>query len=197
MKHAIHLGAAASAALVALSGAVEAVEAPRLRYEFECFDADGKLKWRDSFDNLVTTEGKNDLLDKYFKGSAYTAAWFVGLVSSVSYSALAAGDTAAQINGTNAWKEANTAAGANTPTYSQGTRPALTLGTVAAGSVDNSASKAVFSITGTGTIKGAFVASVSTLAGTTGKLYSVGTFAADRAVINGDTLNVQVTLSGS
>lgn len=191
------VGLAVAAALAAANGAAEAFDAPRLRYEFECYDADGRLKWRDEFCNLVTTEGKNDLLDKYFKGSSYTAAWYVGLISSVSYSALAAGDTAAQINGTNAWKEANTGGGANTPTFSQGTRPALTLGSVSGGSVDNSASKAAFSITGTGTIKGAFVASVSTLGGTTGKLYSEGTFSADRSVVNGDTLNVQVTLTAS
>lgn len=186
-----------SASISAGGGCAEDVDAPRLHYEFECYDAEGNLRWKDEFDNLVTTQGKTDIIDKYFKGSAYTAAWYVGLVSSVSYSAIAAGDTAAQINGTNGWKEANTGAGANTPTFSQSNRPALTLGTVSAGSVDNSASKAVFSMTGNGTVKGAFVASTNTLGGTTGVLYSAGTFTADRTVLSGDTLNVQVTLSGS
>src|SRR4051812_26948682 len=32
-----------------------------------------RRQWREVFHNLVTTEGKNDILDKYFKGSSYTA----------------------------------------------------------------------------------------------------------------------------
>jgi hypothetical protein len=79
--------------------------------------------------------------------------------------------------------------------YSQGTRPAFVLGTIAAGSVDNSASKAVFTINGTATIGGAFVANNSTKAGSTGILLGAGEFAAARSVLSGDTLNVTVTCS--
>ena len=48
-------------------------------YMFECFDADGNLKWREEVHNLVCNGGLDDVLTKYFKGSAYTAAWYVGL----------------------------------------------------------------------------------------------------------------------
>jgi hypothetical protein len=48
-------------------------------YEFECFDKYGNLKWEERVKNLITNEGLNDVLNKYFKGSAYTAAWYVGL----------------------------------------------------------------------------------------------------------------------
>lgn len=173
----------------------ETVQAPVFEYTIECVAPDGTLRWREVTRNTVTTEGKNDLLTKYFKGSAYTAAWYCLLISSVSYSALAAGDTAAQINGTNGWKEANTGAGANTPTYSQSNRPALTFGTASAGSLATSSASA-FSITGTGTIKGAGCVSTNTIGGTTGVLYNIALFSGgDRAVINGDTVNVSATLT--
>src|SRR6185503_4261059 len=113
------------------------------RYSATCIGPDGKEKWRDDFDNLWTTQGKNATLDSIDGGSA-VAALFVGLISSVSYTAVAAGDTAAQINGTNQWKEG---AASNAPDYSQGTRPALTLAAASAGSRATSAAS-VFSITG-------------------------------------------------
>lgn len=141
--------------------------------------------WVDQFHNLVVTVGLNDLLDKRFKASGYTAADYVGLTTATP--TFAAGDTMASHAG---WTE--------TGTYSQATRPALTLGTVASGSVDNSASKATFSINGTVTVGGAFVNTVSTKSGSTGTLYGGGALAeGNRALVNGDSLAVQVTLSAT
>ncbi len=177
-----------SAGLDARNGLSEAIDAPHFTFHFTCVGADGQLKWQDSYKNLVTTGGKNDLLDKYFAGSAYTAAWYLGLISLASYSAVAAADTMASHAG---WLEAGAA---NAPTYSQGTRPAVTFSAAAAGSKATSAAS-VFSITGTGTVKGGFTTTISTKDGTTGILYSAGLFSGDRAVINGDTLNVSLTLS--
>jgi len=70
---------------------------PKNTYLFECRDLDGNLKWTEQVENLTVTQGLNDNLTKYFKGSSYTATWFVGLIDNASFSALAAGDTAAQI----------------------------------------------------------------------------------------------------
>ncbi|WP_322470291.1 hypothetical protein SOM08_06195 [Hydrogenophaga sp. SNF1] len=155
-------------------------KAPRFIYEVECVGADGQVKWTERIENLVTTVGKTDLIDKYFKGSAYTAAWYLGLKGTGT---AAVGDTLASHAG---WAEVNP--------YT-GNRPAITFGTTAAGS--NTATAVSFSITVAGptTVAGAFVASVNT--GTSGLLYSAGDFAVSRSVVAGDTLNVTLTVSAS
>jgi len=42
-------------------------------YTVTCVGPDGELKWSDSFHNLVVNEGLQDMNDKYFKASGYTA----------------------------------------------------------------------------------------------------------------------------
>lgn len=142
-------------------------------------------KWSDKFDNLVTTVGKNNLLDNHLSGSGYTASWYLGLISSTSYTSGAAiGDTSASHTG---WTEDQA--------YSQANRPTATFSAAAAGSKALTAALA-FSINGTTTIKGCFLISNSTKGGTTGTLYSAGLFSGgDKAVGNGDTLNVSYTAS--
>lgn len=153
-------------------------------YVVECRDAAGNLKWTDEIHNLVTTVGKNDALDKYLAGSAYTAAWYMGLIDSTSYTAVAAGDTAASHAG---WQESSA--------YSQANRPTAAFSAASGGSKSLS-SALTFSINGTATIKGCFLISNATKAGTTGILYSAGLFTAgDKAVQSGDTLNVSYTAS--
>lgn len=176
--------AAVAAALGVSVALAEHCPAPRFLYEIECVGADGRVKWRESFSNTVVTSGKNDLLTNYFKGSSYTAAFYVGLVDNASFSAIAAADTMASHAG---WLESTA--------YSNANRPTLTLGSASAGSIDNSASKASFSINATATINGAFTTTNNTKGGTTGTLYSAGSFGSTRSVLNGDTLNVQVTLT--
>lgn len=154
----------------------DAVQAPRAIFNMQCFDPEGNLKWEETIENLVTTEGKTFILDKLIKASAYTAAWFCGLKDTVD---AVVGDTLASHAG---WSEL-------TP-YS-GNRPAITWGTTSGGS--NTATAVSFAITGTATVGGAFVASVNT--GTSGTLYNAADFTVARGVANGDTLNVTITLT--
>lgn len=155
-------------------------------WRIECHDRDGNLKWVDEFANLVTTVGMNDLLTQYFKGSAYTAAWYVGLTAGTP--TFAAGDTMSSHSG---WTEVTA--------YSEGARQTLTLGTPSGGSVNNTASKAVFTISSNGTtIGGAFVVTNSTKGGTSGTIYGGGALGAgNKTIDNGDTLSVTVTLTVS
>lgn len=155
------------------------------RYDVVCFGPDGKEKWRDTAFNLVVNEGLNDLLDKYFKGSTYTAAHYVGLTDGTPTPA--AGDTMASHAG---WTEVTA--------YTEGTRQAFTPGTVASQSVDNSASKATFSINGTTTVGGLFLTTNNTKGGSTGTLYGAAAFSGgDKSLGNGDTLQVTATATAA
>ena len=154
-------------------------------YHFECFDSEGNLKWEETVKNLVVNVGLDDILDKYYKGSTYTAAHYVGLVSATP--TIAAADTMASHAG---WTEI--------ADYSESVRQTLTLGTVSSQSVSNTASKAVFSINGTASVGGAFVTTNDTKSGTTGTLVGAAAFTTgNRSVLSGDTLNVTVTLSAA
>jgi hypothetical protein len=154
-----------------------------------CYDKDGNLKWTAKSPNLVVNVGLADMNDKYFSGSGYTAAWYIGLYGAAATNDPAAGDTMASHAG---WTEVTA--------YSQATRPAATFGsaTVADPSViNNSGSPAQFSINGTTTVGGAFLTSDDTKSGTTGILFSASDFQSpgDRSVVSGDTVNVTYEFS--
>lgn len=153
----------------------------RNHYHVECFGPDGRLKWEDHSDNLVMDVGLDEFLQRIWKSSGFTAADFIGLTDDSP--SIVAGDTMASHAG---WVEAEG--------YTEGTREAYTLGSVASQSVDNSASKASFSIDATDTIGGAFAVNESTKGGTSGILLGAAAFSGgDKAVANLDTLNVTVT----
>lgn len=157
----------------------------RNTYVVECHDKDGRLKWREEMQNLTVNVGLDEILDKFWKGSTYTASFFVGLTDGTP--TVAAGDTMASHAG---WAEVTD--------YSESVRETLTLGSVSSQSVDNSASKAVFSVTGTATVGGAFITTNNTKSGTTGILIGAVAFTGgDKSVSNGDTLSVTATLTAA
>lgn len=156
----------------------ETQRAPSFFHQVICMGADGNEKWRESVRNLVTIAGKTDLVTRYFTGSSYTAAWYLGLMSSGTASA---SDTLSIHGG---WSEI--------APYS-GNRPAITFGTTSGGS--NTANAISFSINATATISGAFIANASS--GTSGILYSASSFSVARSVASGDTLTIAPTVSVS
>lgn len=155
-------------------------------YTIECRDKDGNLKWVEKITNLVTTEGLNDSLDKHLKGLNYSAAWYLGLTGASP--TFAAGDTMSSHSG---WTEV--------AAYSESARPQITFGSVSAGSVNNSASKATYTVNADGTqIGGAFTVGNSTKGGSTGVLYGGGAFAGgNKTLSNGDTLSVTITCTAA
>jgi hypothetical protein len=158
-------------------------------YTIECFDAQGNLKWEAKSKNLVVNVGLQDMNAKYFTGSAYTAAWYIGLYGAGASNTPAAADTMSSHAG---WTEV--------VPYSNATRPACTFGTPTTANpsvATNSASPASFTINATATVGGAFLTSNSTKSGTTGILYSAADFGSpgDRSVASGDILTLTYTLS--
>ena len=159
--------------------------------------------WRDTFDNTVMTVGKNYMLDNFLAASAFTQTGpYLGLISSVSYTAIAATDTAAQINGTNGWKEAgNAARGPEWSTPAANARGTCAWSAAAAGVKALSAALSFTIATTAGTIKGAFLvlgaSAVATNGSTAGTLFSAGlNTGGDRAVNVADVVNAtwQLTL---
>lgn len=184
----IDLGEQSGAAIQKNSSTDETV-AMTGSYAVECIGADGQVKWQEEIKNLVVNVGKADLLDKYFSGSTYTAVWYLGLINSTpTYNAA---DTMASHAG---WTE-NTG-------YSNATRPAPSWnaatgtggGSGSAGTGSKSTTATAFNINATSTLAGAFLTTVNTKGGTTGILYSAGSFTGgNRSVASGDTLNVTYT----
>lgn len=178
MRELIAAADAVDAGAVLRAGLADDFKAPHAIIDIVCVGPDGVEKWREQVRNLVTTAGKTDIIDKYLKGSAYTAAWYCILKGAGT---IAAGDTLASHGG---WTEATPYAG---------NRPAITWGTTSGGS--NTSSAVSISINATATVAGAGICSVNT--GTSGTLYNMSDFAASRSVANGDTLNVTFTISAS
>lgn len=151
-------------------------------------DAVRRVKWTEQFDNLVTTLGKNYLLDNGMAGAAFTAAFYMGLISSVSYTGIAAADTSASHAG---WLESGVT---NAPTYS-GARKTAAWAAANAGAKALSAGL-VFTFTGAGTVKGCFLTTASAVDAATGTVFSAGLFSGgDQPVVSTNTLTVSYSLS--
>ena len=154
-----------------------------------CYDKDGNLKWEDDFDNLVVNEGLNDLLQNQFNGSSYSATWFVALKATGT---VCATDTMATHSSWAEITDYTTAGGSGAAAL----RPVAVLASASSQSVVTSTA-AVFSINGTVCVAGGFIASKVTVGGNLGVLYGAGDFTAIRSVIDGDVVNVSLTLSAS
>lgn len=147
-----------------------------------CYDKDGHEKWVDIAPNLVVNTGLQVMNTQFFTGSAYTAAWYIGLVNGTSASTtFSGGDTLATHAG---WTE-------NTDYSGNRKSASFSTATLADPSnINNSASPASFTMSANATIAGAFLANVAS--GTSGVLFSAADFQSpgDRTVVSGDVLNI-------
>ena len=153
-------------------------------FKVKCFDVNDILKWETTSKNLVVDEGIGHVLDAVFTLSAVTphANFYIGLTDGTP--TVAGGDTLVSHAG---WVEVTD--------YSEVTRQEYVEARTGY-TVDNSASKAVFSINGTATVGGSFICSAGT--GTAGELLAASAFAnGDKSVTSGDTIEVQYDFSAS
>lgn len=134
--------------------------------------------------NAITDEGMNYLLDTGFNAGAGLNPWYIGLIDSTGFTAVAGADTMASHTG---WSELTA--------YSQATRPTWGSGAAAARAITN-ATAAAFTANATNTVKGLFITSNSTKGGTTGKLWSAALFGSAVLVNSSDVLDATYSLSG-
>lgn len=143
----------------------------------------GKLIGRDIASNIVTTEGLNHILSTVVAGGSQVSPWYVALFEG-NYTPVA-GLTAATF----------TAAATECTAYDEAARVAYVEGTPSGGVVDNSASRAVFTMNATKTIYGGALLSVSTKSSTSGTLLAAARFSSSRAVVDDDELSVRYSLT--
>jgi hypothetical protein len=137
--------------------------------------------------NLVVTQGLNYWQTNFWKGSAYTAAFYIGLIDNASFSAIALTDTAAQINGTNGWLESSH--------YSETVRQTLTMGTATSGQLDNTLATAIFTCNSGFTLNGAFISTSNVKAGTSGNL--IGAASAPSPIIYASGQQIRIVISST
>lgn len=164
-------------------------------FQVKCIGKNGYVKWEDTIENLVVTVGKNLTLDTLLAGSSYSVTGpYMGLISSVGWTAVAAGDTMSSHSG---WNEAGT--GVNYPLYS-GDRKTCVWDAASGGSKALSSALSFTIITTGGTVKGCFIVldtgASATKGNTGGTLYSAGTFTGgDKVVDVDDVIQVSYTTS--
>lgn len=162
-------------------------------YHVVCRDAEGNIKWEDSFPNLVNAVGKQLMLDTLLSGTSYTTVGpFLGLISGASPT-FAASDTMTSHGG---WTEFTTytvggSAVRGTATFTSAT----STGTTPTNVTTKAAAAITYTITGGGgTVGGCFLVTgsgaSSTISNTSGTLYSAGAFAVAKVTTAGDTVSV-------
>jgi len=162
---------------------------------------DGELLATYTMKNGITTEGKNAIFDKMFDGDTQITAWYMGLIDLTNYTALAATDTADNIDQAgNDWDEYKTYTD-NANASSTVTRPEWTPDAASAASISNG-TQTIFDMTGTGTVKGLFIVGGGTTPQNKGNHTADGTLWAtalfdqgDTAVVNSDQLKITYTIS--
>lgn len=160
------------------------------KWDFECYDKDGNLKWAE-YDrpNIVTHEGLDFLLNVMFHGTAAVATWYIAPVET---------DTEAAATMTYAVPVFTEWDG-----YSEAARQAFNEAAASSQAITNSANKATFTSSETKTLYGAFLCGGGTDATTMndtaggGTLFCYSKFSSSKPVESGDTFKVTCTITGA
>lgn len=145
---------------------------------------DGEVIDEETFDNLVTNEGIDHILNTVFHGGTPVTTWYLGLFEG-NYTPVAT-VTGATI----------TSASTESTAYDESTRVAFDEAAASGQAITNAASKATFTMNATKTIYGAFLVSNSTKSATTGVVMSAARFGTSKAVVDDDQLLLTYTFSG-
>lgn len=162
-------------------------------YHVVCRDAEGNVKWEDSFPNLVNAVGKELMLDTLLSGTSYTTVGpFLGLISGASPT-FAASDTMSSHGG---WTEfTNYTVGGSAVRGTASFSAATSTGSTPTNVTTKTAAAITYTITGGGgTVGGCFLVTgsgaSSTQGNTSGTLYSAGAFSTAKVTTAGDTVSV-------
>ncbi len=148
--------------------------------------------------NLVTTQGKNYLLDVNFKNATQASGIYLGLINNSGFSSVNASNTYAGINVSNGWSEL-TGYEDTDNSSSTTTRPAWYNDLADEGSV-NAITYSVFTATSAVTVRGVFLVfgpNSQTQGNNTSSgniLFSAGAFGTNATLAIGDELQVTYSL---
>ena len=142
---------------------------------------EGAVIDRETIHNLIPDEGVKHMQEVIFKAATQVNPWYLSIFEG-NYTPIA-GLTAA----------AYPAAATECTAYTAGTRLEWIEGAVVGGSLDNSASKAEFTMNADKTIYGAVLSSAAAKGAVTGVLGSAVRFATAKAVLSGDILRLTAT----
>jgi hypothetical protein len=163
-------------------------------YQVVCRDAQGNVKWEESFPNLVNAVGKQLMLDTLLRtsGTYTTVGPFLGLIGTTSPTFVAS-DTMTSHAG---WTEfVNYTVGGSAVRGTAVFGAATSAGSTPTNVTTSTASAITYTITGAGgNVTGCFLVTgsgaVSTQSNTGGTLYSAGAFGTPKTTTAGDTVSV-------
>lgn len=147
-------------------------------YVIEVVGTDGTVRDREVVHNLMPIQGLNHMLSVTLKGAVQVGTWYLGLYEG-NYTP-SPGDLASSFP----------ASATETTAYTGAARPALTLGAVTSGTVDNAALRAEFTMNANKTIYGGFISSASAKGGTSGVLLSAVKFSSPKSLESGELMRL-------
>lgn len=145
---------------------------------------DGKVIHTETISNSVTNLAINDILDTYFGATAKKAAFYLGLIDNVGFTAVSVNDTMASHAG---WAEFQT--------YDEAVRQTWTAAAASGQAITGTAVSEVTIGTITAqSLQGLFVTDNSTKGGATGFLWSTALFSTPAPIVTADVFRLTYTL---